>query len=160
MFCWSWILCSSSWKRKFCDLIYAFKHRVCLIWNVCRALQKSNSYLLPGGHCHTQSRSLTNRLVLSDRLNKCVQSVLETVAALGLGSGAAWCCLSRTSLAAHSSPADPVPGTRFCSWGLCRILLGCDTVASHPSCCSRFTHRGMAGTSLHVQASENLTPSA
>lgn len=71
-------------------MIYAFKLWVCLIWSVCRALQKSNSYLLPAGHYHTQKQISQIPLVLSDHLNKRVQSVLETMAAVGL-----WirCCM-------------------------------------------------------------------
>lgn len=137
-------------------MIYAFKLWVCLIWSVCRALQKSNSYLLPAGHYHTQKQISQIPLVLSDHLNKHVQSVLETMAAVGL-----WirCCMMLLVLEVPWLPTV----WRSRAWHqvlFLRVLqnvigLWCNGI---PSCCSRFTQIGMAGTSMHAQASKNLKP--
>lgn len=112
LFCWSWILKSSSWKRKCCDLIYASKQRVCLTWSVCRALQKSNSYLLPAGHCHTQSRSLTNT------------------------SGVEWSLEQVCSECAGDSGCSGL-GIRCCMMLLVKSFLGCPQL----SCWSRAWHQ-------------------
>lgn len=112
-FGWSWILKPSSWKRKHCDLIYA-RHRVCLIWSVCRALQKPNSYLLPAGHCHTQSRSLTNP------------------------SGVEWSLEQVCSKCAGDSGCSGL-GIRCCMMLLVKSFLGCPQL----SCWSRAWHQAL-----------------
>lgn len=76
---------------------------------------------------------------------------------LGFGSGAAWCCLCWRFLGC------PQFVWRSRAWHqvlFLRVLqnvigLWCNGI---PSCCSRFTQIGMAGTSMHAQASKNLKP--